>query len=88
VTQDGHDEVIVLWSGGNLGVGISQIVIYAINMANVGNEISVYSSSPTFTGTGTSVAVVHMIPEPAAASILLGSLAVMAARRRRNRLQP
>ena len=55
---DLSEEVVVLWSGGSLGAGNSQVVICDIDFSQpVGSRISVLNSSPVFTGTGTDVAV-------------------------------
>ena len=55
---DFSHEVVVLWSGGNLGAGNSQIIIYDIDFSQAaGSRMSVLNSSAVFTGTGTDVAV-------------------------------
>ena len=60
---DFSHEVVVLWSGGNLGAGNSQVIIYGIDFSQpVGSRISVRNSSAVFTGTGTDVAVLLQKP--------------------------
>jgi len=60
---DLSEEVVVLWSGGSLGAGNSQVVIYDIDFSQpVGSRMSVLNSSPVFTGTGTDVAVLLQNP--------------------------